>query len=222
MTHIYRDRRYRVIDGVLKKNFVTPPEEGWYETKAEAWEAWNEAVAAAPEPSQATTTSIGYGKRRYLVVDGKLQKRWDADPRWYVSKADALAAHQAEVEAAAAKMTSQPTAPETPATPPEPGDGATPEPEVPEPAAETPAGTEPAPEPEPPDRAAAQKVLRVPAVIELTGMSRTTIYRKVKAGKFVQPLDLGNGHVGFLESQILDWQRDQSAAAQAPELEGAA
>ena len=33
-----------------------------------------------------------YAKRVYRVVDGKLQKKWDGDPEWFKTKAEAWAA----------------------------------------------------------------------------------------------------------------------------------
>ena len=221
----YRDRRYRIIDGKVKKQFDTPAPDGWYVTKAEAWEVWNAAEAAAPKTSQEAEIAVGYQKRRYKVIDGKLAKKWDTDPTWFVTKDEAWAAHAAEsAEPEARQDAKEP--PETAAqinkprqlidggtititpAPPEPGEGAAPESEAPE------------PELERPDLAAAQRVLRVPAVIELTGLSRTTIFRRVKTGTFVAPLDLGNGHIGWLETEILAWQRDQPGAAEAPESKG--
>ena len=255
MAFNYNHRRYKIIDGKLRKQFDHPAPDGWFVTKAEAWETWNAEVAVATETSQESPASVGYSKRRYRVVDGRLAKRWDADPTWFVTKDEAWAAHQAEVHAAEAadaqespEAAPQPAPPESspanagdPAATPEPGEGAAPEPaapekvpgpvaEAPEPepepepeAIEPPAATEPPPEPEPepepPDLAALQKVLRVPAVIKLTGLSRTTIFRKVRAGTFVAPLDLGNGHIGWRETQILAWQRAQPGASQAPEPE---
>ena len=254
----YRDRRYRVIDGRLQKQFEVPPPDGWYVTKAEALEAWNEAVASAPEPSQAATTSTGYGKRRYKIVAGKLAKKWDSDPSWFTTKVEAWAAHATEVaeEQARQAATVPPEAasahapPETPKIAPQINkprpliDGGRVTVTAPEPAVEvlesepdlepgpnsaevvevspaTELPPESAPELDPPDLAAARTVLRVRAVTDQTGLSRTTIYRKVKTGQFPQPLDLGNGHIGWLETEISAWQRDQSAAAQAPELEAA-
>lgn len=54
------------------------------------------------------------------------------------------------------------------------------------------------------------KVLRVPDVVERTGLSRTTIWRRVRAGKFPAPVVLGTTvlgvqTIGWVESEIDDW-----------------
>ncbi len=49
---------------------------------------------------------MGYQNRRYSVIDGKLQKRWDAtpDPRWFVTKEEAWEADAANRKTLAARM----------------------------------------------------------------------------------------------------------------------
>ena len=59
-----------------------------------------------------------------------------------------------------------------------------------------------------PEHAPSPKMLRVPAVMARTGLSRTTIYRRVRAGTFPAPMDLGNGLIGWTDSVIDTWQRD--------------
>ncbi len=50
-----------------------------------------------------------------------------------------------------------------------------------------------------------QKILRLPAVKNLTGCSRTWIYLKMSQGNFPQSISLGTRSVGWLESEIFAW-----------------
>jgi len=50
----------------------------------------------------------------------------------------------------------------------------------------------------------APQILRLPAVIERTGLSRTTIYRLTEHG-FPKPIKLGPNSIGFLASDIDAW-----------------
>ena len=60
----------------------------------------------------------------------------------------------------------------------------------------------------------ADKHLRRPAVEELTGLSRSTIYDLMAKGEFPRPVKLTQKAVAWPESAIVDWlsQRQQSAA----------
>ena len=49
------------------------------------------------------------------------------------------------------------------------------------------------------------KVLRLPAVIEKTGLSRSTIYNYVALGKLDPPIKLTCNCVGWLEESIDLW-----------------
>ena len=69
----------------------------------------------------------------------------------------------------------------------------------------------------PPQHPPSQTILRVPAVIARTGLSRTTIYRRVRAGTFPAPRNLGNGLIGWTDSVIDAWQRDLPRVNYAPE-----
>ncbi len=60
------------------------------------------------------------------------------------------------------------------------------------------------------------KVLRLPSVQRLTGVSRSTIYMWVADKKFPAPISLGPRAVGWIESEIADWiaQRIQQSRPQ--------
>jgi prophage regulatory protein len=45
-------------------------------------------------------------------------------------------------------------------------------------------------------------ILRLPQVKQRTGLSRSTIYARIKAGQFKRPVNLGPRAVGWLESDI--------------------
>lgn len=52
---------------------------------------------------------------------------------------------------------------------------------------------------------APDRILRREEVETLTGLSRSTLYRRIHAGTFPVPLDLGGGAVGWHESAVLQW-----------------
>ena len=53
------------------------------------------------------------------------------------------------------------------------------------------------------------RILRLPAVEDRTGLKKTTIYARIKAGKFPRPAaQLGPRSVGWLESDIEQWIQD--------------
>lgn len=51
----------------------------------------------------------------------------------------------------------------------------------------------------------ATSIIRRKAVEARTGLSRSTIYQRVKDGTFPPPISLGPKAVGWLQSEIEDW-----------------
>jgi prophage regulatory protein len=49
------------------------------------------------------------------------------------------------------------------------------------------------------------RILRLPEVRAATGLSRSTIYARVRQGRFPAPVPLGGKAVGWLESEIGAW-----------------
>lgn len=49
------------------------------------------------------------------------------------------------------------------------------------------------------------KILRLPLVKEITGLSRSSIYAMIAKGQFPKPLPLGTRAVGWLEEEIKSW-----------------
>ena len=60
------------------------------------------------------------------------------------------------------------------------------------------------------EQTATPRVLRLPEVIKITGLSRSTIYAWVNSGRFPPPVHLGRT-VGWLESEVADWLRQRVA-----------
>lgn len=48
-------------------------------------------------------------------------------------------------------------------------------------------------------------VLRLPQVINKTGLSRSSIYLRISKGEFPQSVSLGDRAVGWLENEIDEW-----------------
>ena len=62
-------------------------------------------------------------------------------------------------------------------------------------------------------------ILRRKQVEARTGLSRSTIYERVAAGRFPTPVNLGGQQVGWVEAEITAWITEriqQSRAAQSP------
>ena len=53
------------------------------------------------------------------------------------------------------------------------------------------------------------KIERLHTVKEVTGLSRRTIYLRIKNGEFPKPISLGGRAVGWLEYDIQKWLRQQ-------------
>jgi prophage regulatory protein len=66
---------------------------------------------------------------------------------------------------------------------------------------------------------ARKKLLRLPQVKESTGLSRTSIYRKIASHEFPRPVRLGPKSVAWIEGEIQQWMsglvlsRDREIAA---------
>lgn len=51
----------------------------------------------------------------------------------------------------------------------------------------------------------ARRLIRLPQVIARTGLSRSTIYARAKAGAFPKPVNLGNSLSAWVEDEIDAW-----------------
>lgn len=58
------------------------------------------------------------------------------------------------------------------------------------------------------------KILRLPEVRAITGLSRATIYRAISNGSFPRSIKLTENSVGWLESDIEAWLQQRIKASQ--------
>ncbi|WP_312595459.1 helix-turn-helix transcriptional regulator [Stutzerimonas nitrititolerans] len=49
------------------------------------------------------------------------------------------------------------------------------------------------------------KVLRLNAVVQVTGLARSTIYKLIGSGEFPRPVALTGRSVGWIESEVVAW-----------------
>jgi prophage regulatory protein len=57
----------------------------------------------------------------------------------------------------------------------------------------------------------AETILRRPQVEKCTGKGRSAIYQEIAAGTFPAPIKIGPKAVGWLESEIIAWQKARIA-----------
>ncbi|MBB3288761.1 MULTISPECIES: AlpA family phage regulatory protein [unclassified Rhizobium] len=57
-----------------------------------------------------------------------------------------------------------------------------------------------------------QIILRRNDVQRLTGLPRSTIYDRISKGTFPKPIKLSTRSVGWLETEIADWQKARIAS----------
>ncbi|WP_114327320.1 AlpA family transcriptional regulator [Candidatus Colwellia aromaticivorans] len=57
------------------------------------------------------------------------------------------------------------------------------------------------------------KIIRLPAVKEKTGLSRSSIYLRMTKNDFPKSISLGDRAIGWLESDIEQWLEDKIAAS---------
>lgn len=56
------------------------------------------------------------------------------------------------------------------------------------------------------------KVIRLPAVIDMIGMSKPTVYNMIKRGAFPAPIKLGQKASGWLVSEVQNWIAERISA----------
>jgi prophage regulatory protein len=57
------------------------------------------------------------------------------------------------------------------------------------------------------------RILRLPAVKDRTGLSRSIIYLRISEGSFPKPISLGSRAVGWIEEEVNDWLNQQIEAS---------
>ena len=55
------------------------------------------------------------------------------------------------------------------------------------------------------------RFLRLPEVMEISGLSRSSIYARIKEGTFPAAVCLGGRAVGWVEDEVLQWACDRIA-----------
>ena len=58
-----------------------------------------------------------------------------------------------------------------------------------------------------------RKILRLPIVLDRTGLSRSTVYQRVTEGRFPRPVSLGARAVGWIETEVEEWIARQIEAS---------
>ena len=66
-----------------------------------------------------------------------------------------------------------------------------------------------------------RRILRAKAVMSRMGWSRTTLWRRVRAGEFPAPVDTGPNSVGWFDDEVDVAQENLSRVNYAPEPEAA-
>ena len=56
-----------------------------------------------------------------------------------------------------------------------------------------------------------ERLLRLPEVLRTTGLSRSTLYRQMQAGKFPEAVKISAHASGWAQSEIQDWIRKRMA-----------
>ena len=54
-----------------------------------------------------------------------------------------------------------------------------------------------------------KRFVRLPEVKQITGLSRSSIYLRIKVGGFPTPVKLGGRAVGWIEQEIMQWVNDR-------------
>lgn len=52
------------------------------------------------------------------------------------------------------------------------------------------------------------RILKLPVVLDLTSLSRATLYRKIEAGTFPRQIRLNTRRTGWRESEVKEWMRN--------------
>ena len=62
------------------------------------------------------------------------------------------------------------------------------------------------------------RIIRLPEVIHRTGLSRSSVYSRIKASDFPAPVPLGDGRaVGFIEREVSQWIESLASTRSTPQ-----
>jgi prophage regulatory protein len=57
------------------------------------------------------------------------------------------------------------------------------------------------------------RFLRLPQVIEVTGVARSSLYDLIAEGRFPKPIKISDRCVGWVEGEVREWMRQRIAAS---------
>ncbi|HDY7733559.1 helix-turn-helix transcriptional regulator [Vibrio sinaloensis] len=57
------------------------------------------------------------------------------------------------------------------------------------------------------------KIIRLPEVIDMTGLSRSTIYLRMSKGSFPQSISLGDRAIGWVQVEVEQWLEQRISAS---------
>ena len=60
------------------------------------------------------------------------------------------------------------------------------------------------------------RILRLPEVVAVTGISRSSVTRQVHRGTFPEPVRLGPNAIGWREAEVLAWIESRPSSLQRP------
>ena len=60
-----------------------------------------------------------------------------------------------------------------------------------------------------------KKIYRLPEVMSLTGLSRSSIYLRISVQEFPKPIKIGRRAVGWSEDSLIAWQADTMGGSHA-------
>ena len=62
-----------------------------------------------------------------------------------------------------------------------------------------------------------RRIVRQSEAIQRTGLSRTTLWTRIRAGTFPAPVSLGGGKIGFYSDELDRWLVERPRVAYAPQ-----
>lgn len=58
-----------------------------------------------------------------------------------------------------------------------------------------------------------ERFLRLSQVLDVTGLSRSTVYERIQSRSFPAPISLGGSRVAWLASEITTWMNERISAS---------
>ncbi len=61
------------------------------------------------------------------------------------------------------------------------------------------------------------RIVRLPEVKAITGLSRSTVYERIREGQFPKPVGLGGRNVGWVENEVVAWIEERISVSRGPQ-----